>query len=402
MPQTAMQAPARPLEASAYQSLEMDADALMNALEKHMIRVMAPEMHKQLRTFSSAEVAALLGLSQTHLRKMHFDGKIPDVPADDRGRRLYSARDIYAIRVALARTAKDPRQYLPGRVGNEPLMTVACSTFKGGAGKTTTAAHVAQKCALDGYRVLVIDLDPQASLSTLMGLRPELDLTNEGTVYDAIRYEDPRPMEEVIRQTYFHNLDIASGGLILSEFETETAKALQVGGTTPFYLRLHEAIQQVEDRYDIVFIDCPPQLGFLTMSAMVAANALLVPVVANMIDISSLSQFLHMASSLLSVIEESGLEHRYQFVRYVLCRHEPTDAPQVQMAAFLRMQFGERVMAETFLKSTLVSDAGMTQNTLYEIDKSSVTRGTYERAVESFNGVARELQESIHRSWGRV
>ena len=76
--------------------------------------------------------------------------------------------------------------------------------FKGGSGKTTTAAHLAQKAALDGYRVLAIDLDPQASLSALHGFQPEFDLADGGTLYDAIRYDDPVPIRDIIRPDLFH------------------------------------------------------------------------------------------------------------------------------------------------------------------------------------------------------
>ena len=108
---------------------------------------------------------------------------------------------------------------------------------------------------LHGYRVLVVDMDPQASLSSTTGLRPEIDFSHRGTIYDAIRYDNPLPMAEVIRKTYFHRLDIAAGGLILSEYETETPYALRRGAEPPFYLRLRQALLSVESSYDLVFID---------------------------------------------------------------------------------------------------------------------------------------------------
>jgi hypothetical protein len=89
--------------------------------------------------------------------------------------------------------AKVPGTYMPGRRKGDHLQVITVINFKGGSGKTTTAAHLAQKCALDGYRVLAIDLDPQASLSALHGFQPEFDLLDGGTLYDAIRYEDPLP-----------------------------------------------------------------------------------------------------------------------------------------------------------------------------------------------------------------
>ena len=93
------------------------------------------------------------------------------------------------------------------------MQVITIVQTKGGSGKTTTAAHLAQKLALDGYRVLAIDLDPQASLSALHGVQPEFDLNDGGTIYDAIRYQDPLPLSAVIQKTYFTNLDLIPGNL---------------------------------------------------------------------------------------------------------------------------------------------------------------------------------------------
>jgi len=101
-----------------------------------------------------------------------------------------------------------PGTYLPGRRGGEHLQVIGVMNFKGGSGKTTTSAHLAQRLALRGYRVLAIDLDPQASFSALHGVQPEFDLPDGGTLYDAIRYDDPDPIRDVIRPTYIPNLDL--------------------------------------------------------------------------------------------------------------------------------------------------------------------------------------------------
>jgi len=388
-------------EERVFAELQSDAATLHESIRMHLERNFAPDASKHLRGFSSTEAAEFLGLAPGHLRKLHAEDKIPDVPLDDRGRKVYSAEDLAQIRLALARTTRDPSLYLRGRVGTEPLQIISCVSFKGGSAKTTTAAYLSQWYALHGYRVLVIDMDPQASLSSMTGLRPEIDFTHQGTIYDAIRYEDPLPMGEVVRKTYFHGLDIAAGGLILSEYETETPYALRRGSEPPFYLRLREAILSVEASYDLVFIDCPPQLGFLTLSALVASSSIIIPVVPNFIDVASLAQFLTMTSSLLDTIRDAGMTLDYDFLRYLVSRFEPSDGPQAQVAGLLRANFGKRVMTETFLKSTAVSDAGLTHQTLFEVGRGSMNRNTYDRAMESINAVARELEQDIHRAWGR-
>ena len=170
---------------------------------------------------------------------------------------------------------------------------------------------------------------------------------------------------------------------------------------TPFYLRLREAINQVEADYDFVVIDCPPQLGYLTLSSLVAATGLLITIIPNMLDVASLSQYLSMATSVLRVVANHGLTLNYDFQRYLLCRYEPSDGPQAQMTGFLRFNFGQRLMTETFLKSTAISDAGLRQMTLYEINRAEVNKNTLERALDSVNQVVDELETIMHKAWGR-
>ncbi len=385
-----------------FAELQTDAATLHESIRQHLERNFAPDARKHLRPFTSAEAADFLGLAPGHLRKLHAEGKVPEVPLDDRGRRLYTAEDLGRIRLSLARATRDPSLYLRGRVGQDAVQIISCVSFKGGSSKTTSAAYLSQWFALHGYRVLIVDMDPQASLSSMTGLRPEIDFSHQGTIYDAIRYTDPLPMAEVIRKTYFHGLDIAAGGLILSEYETETPYALRQGTEPPFYLRLREAILSVEANYDLVFIDCPPQLGFLTLSALVASSSILIPVVPNFIDVASLAQFLTMASSLLDTIRDAGMTLDYDFLRYLVSRFEPSDGPQAQVAGLLRANFGKRVMTEAFLKSTAISDAGLTHQTLFEVGRGSMNRNTYDRAMESVNAVARELEQEIHKAWGRL
>ena len=272
---------------------------------------------------------------------------------------------------------------------------------KGGSGKTTTAAHLAQKLALDGYRVLAIDLDPQASLSALHGVQPELDLTDGGTLYDSIRYDDPAPLRDIIQKTYFTNLDLIPGNLDLMEFEHTTPMALRERSGNYFFTRIGDVLAEVEGDYDVIVIDCPPQLGFLTMSALSAATAILVTVHPQMLDVMSMCQFLLMTSNLLGVVADAGGSMDYDWMRYVITRYEPGDGPQNQMVSFMRSMFGDHVLNHPVLKSTAISDAGITKQTLYEVEKSQFTRATYERAMESLNAVNGEIEGLIQAAWGR-
>jgi chromosome partitioning protein len=381
--------------------IQQNADRLAVALENHMRTSFMPDARKELRPFTSAEAAEFLGMDPARLRKLHFDGKIPEVEMDGRGRRLYSGANIGEIRRVLDAQSRKHGQFLPGRRESDRLQVIAVANYKGGSSKTTTAIHLAQRLALRGYRVLAIDIDPQGSLTTMFGYTPETEFQSGGNIYDAIRYDDPIPMHEVIRKTYFPNLDLAASGLVLAEFEHETPRALNERREPMFFKRLGLAIDQVEADYDVVVIDCPPQLGFLTMSALIAATTVLITVIPSMLDIASMNQFLQMTAGLLNVVSNYGASLEYDHLKFLITRFEPSDGPQAQMAGFLRALFTDQVMTHTFLKSTAVSDAGLTQQTLYEVDRGEFNRNTYDRAVESINSVVGEMEELIQAAWGR-
>ena len=377
------------------------AQKLSERLQAHRATLFPPDAKKQMRRFTSGEVADLIGVKDAYLRKLHLEGRGPSPEIRGNGRRFYSPQDIQALRVELEQGAKIPGTYLPGRREGDHLQVITVINFKGGSGKTTTSAHLAQRAALDGYRVLAVDLDPQASLSALHGFQPEFDLLDGGTIYDAIAYEDPAPLPQVIQSTYFTNLDIVPGNLDLMEFEHDTPRALAQGDGALFFTRIGDALAQIEGDYDLVVIDCPPQLGFLTMSALSAATAVLVTVHPQMLDVMSMCQFLLMTSNLLGVVADAGGDMGYDWMRYVITRYEPGDGPQNQMVSFMRSMFGEHVLNHAVLKSTAISDAGITKQTLYEIEKGQFTRATYDRAMESINAVNGEIEGLIQKAWGR-
>jgi len=390
-----------PNSSSIAASISANALRLSEALDNHMRNSFQPDSRKTLRKFHAGEVSELTGISMSNLRTRHQEGDFPEVETDSRGRRLYSAQEIAQIRQVMARTGRNGEAYLPGRREGDALQVISIVNFKGGSSKTTSAIHLAQRYALRGYRVLAVDMDPQASLTTMFGYRPEIEFAESGTIYDALKYADPVPLSQVVRKTYFHNLDLAPAGLLLSEYETETAYALQHKVDPPFTQRLAIALDEIEANYDLVIIDCPPQLGFTTMTALLASTGLLITVVPSMLDVASMAQFLEMAGETVVTLEEATGPVDWSFLKFLISRYEPTDVPQSQMAGFLRSILLDQVLTTPMLKSTAISDAGMTQQTIYELDPSQVVKKTLERIMESVNGVADEFEKTIQQVWGR-
>lgn len=388
-----------------HELIAADARELSAKLQAHRLKLFPPKARKELRPFSSGEAAKLIGVNDGYLRQLSLEGKGPQPETAPSGRRSYSFENIQALRAYLDETGKSSRRYQPWRVTGEKLQVIAVVNFKGGSGKTTTAAHLAQYLTLQGYRVLAADLDPQASLSALHGYQPEFDVEENGTLYGAIRYDsDRRDLADIIKPTYFSGLDIVPGNIELMEFEHETPKALSSRQTDDplFFSRVARALGTVEDRYDVVVIDCPPQLGFLTLSALCAATAILIPVHPQMLDVMSMCQFLIMTSDLMSVVAQAGGNTDYDWMRYLVTRYEPSDGPQTQMVSFMRSLFADRVLTHMVLKSTAISDAGITKQTLYEVERQQFTRATYDRAIESLDSVNGEIEQLMQAAWRRV
>lgn len=379
-----------------------DSLLLSQQLQALSERLFSPDETKELRNFSSKETANLIGVTDSYIRQLanQKDSPIPEKASS--GRRVFTLEEIHTLRRFLA---KSKPSYLPNRKDNEHLQVIAVTNFKGGSGKTTTAIHLAQHLALKGYRVLAIDQDPQASLSAMLGCQPEFDVGDNETLYGAIRYDDERrPIQEIIRKTYFSGLDFIPGNIELMEFEHDTPKHLAESGRDPrelFFMRVSNSLKEVEANYDVVIIDCPPQLGFLTMSALSAATSVLITVHPQMLDIASMSQFLSMTSNMLRVVREAGANLNYDWLSYLITRHEPNDGPQAQIVAFLRSLFGDRVITSMMLKSTAISDAGLSKQTIYEAGRETMNRRTYDRAMDAMVNVNSEIEMMINRAWNR-
>ncbi|MBT9371142.1 plasmid partitioning protein RepA [Rhizobium sp. CSW-27] len=394
-----------PAESSAIK-ISRQSQLLSAQLQSIRERLYEPESAKTLKTFTSREVAALLGIAESTLRQMSLDGEsvIPD--RQDNGRRIYTLAQVNEIREHLAnKRPAEALDFLPRRRGDEKLQIIAVANFKGGSAKTTTTLHLAHYLAIQGLRVLAIDLDPQASLSAMFGYQPEFDIEENETVYAAIRYDDQRrPVREVIRRTYFEGIDLIPANLELMEYEHETPQAIAEGygrGDEIFFRRLSAVIAEVEANYDVVLIDAPPQLGYLTLAALCAATGLLITIHPAMIDVASMNQFLAMMSDLMGVIEERGGTLSHDFIRYLITRHNPNDGPQVNVVTLLRSLFKEDVLAPAVVETTAIASAGLEKKSLYELTRGSVGRDTLSRALESMDAVNREIFLHIKHVWGR-
>ncbi|EHH05507.1 cobyrinic acid a,c-diamide synthase [Mesorhizobium amorphae CCNWGS0123] len=383
------------------------AGMLSSHLQARRHQMYPPHAQKSLRYFMTHEVSRLTSIPESTLKLMSNEGKGPMPARLENNHRAYTLAQINELRELFAvQRPTEALRFLPHRRDGEHLQILAVANFKGGSAKTTTSAHLAHYLALHGYRVLAIDLDPQASLSAMFGAQPEMDVQHNETIYAALRYDDERrPIREIIRKTYFTGIDLIPGNIEVMEYEHETPRFLskrQGRSDSIFFERLRLALREVEDEYDVVILDTPPSLGFLTLGAIYAATGLLVTVHPAMLDVMSMSQFLLMMGDLISVIRDAGATMKQDFLRYVVTRHDPMDHSQVHVVTMLRHLFTEDVLTSTAVESAAIETAGLAKRTLYELESGNISAATAKRARESIDAVNDQILGLISQSWGRT
>lgn len=153
---------------------------------------------------------------------------------------------------------------------------------KGGVGKTTTCVNMASLLAEMGKKILLIDIDPQGNASSSVGINKE---EKYKTIYNVLI--DDEPVENIIRPTEFKNLHVIPSNVDLAGAEIEL---VQFNNREKI---LRKALAKIQDKYDFIFIDCPPTLGLISVNALTASNSVLIPIQCEYLSLEGLSVLMY-------------------------------------------------------------------------------------------------------------
>ena len=336
----------------------------------------------------------MLGFTPQYIRRLETEGsaRIPPLgipPKDERGQRSYDLERINHYRDRLGIRRRRP--------SGSRAIRCAVAFFKGGSAKTTTATHLAHRCALVGLRVLLIDLDPQASLTMLHGILPDIDIQREDTLADVLVY-DPADIRSVIRATYFPGLWLIPANLGLQDAEV---KLLDHRENQEEFLdllafqRLDYGLSQVEGDYDVIIMDCPPNMGSLTLNAMAAANAMLLPIPPRAVDFGSAVLY---AQTMSALKRDPRFSRPLDFFRVLLTLHSGSGEAKNTEAA-LRMLLKEYVLEHAMPMSVEIERSAADLGTVYEIDQPKGSYEAYQRALAHLNAVNGEIIDLFRQVW---
>jgi len=378
-----------------------------------------PYGEKKAPAFNASALATLCGKSNTSMMRQLeraaelglSDGvaTVPagsDVPATTtRARRSFSLSEA----IEWVRAVGRPFQ----RDLNHKGCTIAVGNFKGGVGKTVVATSLAQALSLKGYKVLCIDLDPQGSMTSLLDV-DRTGVDDEQTFLPLTKHPHDEghrsTLQESIRETYWFGCDLVAGSssLFAGEFLLPL-RQMRADRDEPgfrFMEVLDRALDQgIRDEYDYIIIDTPPALSYVTMNGYWAADAILMPLPAEGLDLVSSAQFWSMFTTLAGSAAKTATKPKtFSWVATVPSKVDHTKGftkanLKVMQAAYQNYLIGN---VEIPLSSA-VSVGGSTLSTVYDMEKYVGSAKTYERARQAFDRLADEVDYLTRlRKWGQT
>ncbi|MGH9074588.1 MAG: ParA family protein [Acidimicrobiales bacterium] len=249
---------------------------------------------------------------------------------------------------------------------------IAIANQKGGVGKTTTAVNLGAALAELGYRVLVIDLDPQGNATTGLGINAR---NLELSIYDVIMRDVP--LEDCIEATSLRNLFVAPATIDLAGAEIELVPAFSRE------LKLRRAIESALDEFDYLFIDCPPSLGLITVNGLAAAGEVLVPIQCEYYALEGLGQLLRNVR-----LVQANLNPGLEVTAIVLTMYDARTKLADQVAADVRQHFGAKVCRNIVPRTVRLSEAPSFGQPITVFDPTSRGAIAYRELAKEVSGDA--------------
>ncbi len=277
---------------------------------------------------------------------------------------------------------------------------IAIGNFKGGVTKTTSAMTLAQGLSLFGRRILLVDLDPQASLSALNGVIADSEVTEDQTILPLI-YGEQTSLEYAVQPTYWDGIDLipASAALFSAEFYLPFKQSQN--SSFRFWDVLNAGLEPLLDKYDAVIIDTPPALSYVTINAFMAADGLIVPIPPNALDYASSTQFwslfTDLGRSMKNVVPD--LQKRFDFIHVLLTKVDSSQISTNKVREWIARSYDSLVLPIEIPTTTVTTTASMEFGTVYDISKYEGSNKTYQRAREAYDRFAEMIDQQVMALW---
>lgn len=354
----------------------------------------APSAQKVPPEFNSAQVAELCGIDRNKLEHRRRKGGLPDGREEAR-RRMFTLKEAQEW-VLEYRHSKSKRGCVAAGQMSKAVV-IAAGNFKGGVGKSTTAATLAQGLSLRGHKVLVIDTDPQGSLTSLMGVAPET-LEDEDTILN-VASGDAQTLADAIRPTYWSNIHLIGAAPRISGAQFHLPARAQKDGVKFWSVLSNGLDEDILDLYDVVIIDTPPALDYLTINAFYAADILMVPLPPSAMDFVSSTQFWDLFVDLNEEFAEYGMQKEYSFVNVLLSRVDANDTAAALVREWITEAYGKHLLPIEIPSTAAAKTAAAEFGTVYDATVAQQSARTYRRAYEAYERLIEITEDQLVRIW---
>ncbi|MEM5318242.1 AAA family ATPase [Paraburkholderia sp. JHI869] len=387
----------RRVDLSAITEFAEEAGRLSEELREMML---APRPRKMAPTFTSAQVAEMCGIDRIKLNNLLATREgLPQGVAQGSGRsRVFTLPEARTWVQQVSDIYQTP---LHTGVRDADGKVILVANFKGGSTKTTTTMCLAQGLTLRGRRVLLIDLDPQASLTELCGLYAEKEVTEDSTVLPFIY--DPH-MEggllNFVQETYWDGLDVIPAHPTLFSAEFHIPGTVIKNPGFKFWDLLRQGVEVLRKQYDYIILDTAPSLSYLTINALMAADAMVMPLVPESLDFISSVSFWSLFSDLAHTIMERGDEKTYDFVSVLLSKVDygkTSSAPVVR--SWVQRTYKDWVNALEVPASSAMSNGALAMATVFDISKGDLADKTVARVRQPLTDYVQWIDDLYVEQW---
>lgn len=370
------------------------ADRASIMVEQIRAKLLAPEVRKIPPNLSTAQLASMCGVDKSHLNYRISKADLPSGKlSPSGGKREFSLSD--------ARRWTRAYRQAKMRPAGQKAVTIAVGNFKGGVSKTTSAMILAQGLSVRGHRVLAVDTDPQGSLTTLHGILPETEVDTDMTIGPLCDGSES-DLRYAIRSTYWDGIDLVAAAPFLFSAEFALPARQMRDPRFRFWDVLNAGLEPVRDLYDVIVIDTPPALSYVTINALWAANGLVVPVPPSGLDFASSAQFWSLLSDLgINLDKQEAHDSRkiFDFLHVLLSRVDQADAAAPAVRQWIAATYGEYMLPVEIPKTSVTSNKAAEFATVYDVQKYDGAAKTYKRAVDAYDRFVELVEESVVETW---
>lgn len=381
-----------PLKATIdLQELLRISQTATNTILKVRAKMLAPELRKLPPVYKTAQLAELCGIDKA---KVMYASKKGPLPA---GTKVGSQLEWSLIQ-ARQWVQSFRSMHLRDRTKTAAAV-ITVANFKGGVAKTSTAAALAQGLSLRGHKVLIIDCDPQGSLTTLFGVMPNTEVEEEQTILPLCLGESDSIMS-AIQPTYWDGIDLVAAAPLLfnAEFVLPSRQRDEEG--FEFWNVLKNGLEPACEEYDFIIIDTPPSLSYVTINAIMAANGIIMPLPPSALDFASSAQFWSLFTDLCTGLMNAGdSSKKFYFIDILLSRVDKQDLVSNAVRQWIMTAYPGMVLPVEIPKTAIAATASADFGTVYDMDPLTANVKTLKRARDAYDQVVDYVEIQAKGIW---